>query len=380
MTVRPRVFLAVLPLVGIGLTLYSAYAHSGAGHRLVGHVYAGGKPLPHFFLGFRRGQDAKSLLVETDSTGEYVVTLSGLGAYRVFFRPIRFLPVGSIELDVGTRDSQVDFAIPDTTLALSDLGSIGARQAWQLHLYNQAHDAAASSDFSGFARPDDRNVLLRGIPPGQYKLFADSPPNFVSAEASNVNLSIGSRTDVQVRLVASEQTMRAVDETGVPVAGFIVYANNRILRSDSTGSLRLSRAAPGLPLVLSAAGFSPTCVMAPTVGSPELIAPMRRISTLRITLVVGPETDWPFGFIRSDADQCLIPVKHYHSESTRANSGQAQVILSGVADAPYTYKLSSAEEEGVRLQPGSSASILSPIGCATCYADYPATAMKSSGR
>ena len=369
---RRWIFLA---LVVITLATIGVIRVRTATITLAGQVLAGGKPVGSFWLGFSRAtvqgsRHAKRVVVQTDHAGQFAAVLDSTGEYEVHFLPRRFLPAGVARLAVHRTPVYLKVEIPNTALVLQAASAEVAGKPWQVHLFSTEHGLRSSADLMGFVQPSDLALPIVGLPPGLWQLFADTLPNYVARGTNRIELSEGRVAHVEFNWVVGVSTVDVVDDHGMPVPGAQVMADGKRFAGDDRGRVTLTRVSPLKPIIIRADGMSSICVLAPAPDEGRQVR-MRRALPRPLGLNIGPETNWPFGFFRSESDKCLIPSKVFPHAVRSKEQDRVQVDVMGLSDGDYAFLPSVSGAVFPGLKSGKTAEVIAPMGCASCSIEYP---------
>lgn len=342
------------------------------GHILRGAVSSGGSPVTHGWLQFAPvGAPEDVTVSEVGTDGEYRVRLKQHGQYRLTFFPLRHVPVGSVEIDDLPGTSRVDIELPDSRVTFARADSATPLPPWQVRLYDVSNNLLAGADLAGIIRPTDLVYTLVGLRRTHWRVFFDAPPDFISPDPIDIDLVRQTSVVIRVPLRAGASTITTRDlESSSPVAAE-VFADSKLLRSDAFGRTALPRVAPSSPLVVIAAGYAPTCTLAPG-WSQSIFVDLRRPAPRRLQLVLGPETKWPFGGLQSEFDQCLIPSKRFESHVFDTRHDQIKVAISHLADSRYRFQTSPSLQSTAAMELGAVEAVYVPVGCTICGTQYPA--------
>jgi hypothetical protein len=348
--------------------------------RVSGTIRAGGNPVASFWLEFteetlNRTSHQQVTEVRTASDGSYSVALPRAGNYQLGLRPIRSLPVGSVHLTLAKTAERVDLAIEDTSVTFAPAGKFRPENSLQLQLFDVNRGLLSAPEIAGVLTANDFGRPIVGLPASRWRILVDSPPDWVSAHYIEIDLRSpkAARAVVSIDLRRSSNTLTLEDSGGARVANATIHAGARHLSSAATGVVTLKRIVPGLPLVILAQGFAPSCMIAPDIGQSPIVQ-LHRPGGSSLEMMIGPESNWPFGFIQSPTDACFVPVKAYNPVVLGHAPAQTHVRLNDLdGDSTYQYMPSRDQRLVTTFRPGPGlVTVAAPIGCSDCAVTYPA--------
>jgi|SRR5579871_4374522 len=348
-----------------------AYSHQVT---VVGTISAGGAPVSDMSLLFTSdAAHTAKVSVATDAAGRYAVTLPSVGRFHVGLAAFQSMPVGSLDVAVPTRHTSLDIDLPNTSAVINIDGPTGLASPAQVLLYDRSRDID-DPRLSGVIRPRDAGRPIRGLPPGLYSVVALTlRPALVSELPGTLRVKAGESSGVSLHLVLNAGRIGVSDALGRVLPTAKIRVAMKELLADAAGSMTMASVPPGVPMVVRAPGFMPTCRLAPAANSEPLTIRMRTPTELSADITVGPDTKWPVGSLRYAEDECAVAAAVYDSEilSTQADSVTARIH--GLLSGRYVYT-AFKDGAGSAFDVPASADIVvtAPKGCNDCTSHYEA--------
>jgi hypothetical protein len=321
-----------------------------------------GRALGSASLEFTPRSGKRSAKAITNAQGEFQVTLVSDGLYRISVRPLPRVLAASVDVEIR-KGQTINLEVPDTELLLEIVGA-PSDLPLQLFLFD-ADSRSAGPAVTGILLPQDRTVPIRGLPPGAYIVALDAPPNFVST-SQRIRLSAGIVSRAELRVEAGSTRVKVHDPARNPIAGATLALGPRRVQATTHGEAELVRFAPGVPLIVSADGFLPECVLAPAAGvvGEVTLSPIDRGD---LEFIIGPDLRWPIGEVLRDGSPCMFPASLLRSEIVEHIApSSARVKLMGLQNRQYLFR-AFLDAPITHANPGSApVRIETPEGCHDC--------------
>ena len=316
------------------------------GNRLSGKITLNGRPLAEATVEFMTAESPTRSVARgtTDAHGNYAAHFEKPGRYRATLRLHGVsLPGDARQVEVPAGETIFDWALTGGTLTVK-LENLSPGTSRLVSLIASQIEPRVTDGRPGFyhsLRPDDPELMqgkvtLRGLGFGTYTIKAQQEParrGDRTQTSPEVGFTLSEQNrDVSVTLVLADNFGQIVltDVSGTPVRGARIYMSGASARETEPGMYSMDGIAPGAPLQIRAAGYTPLCRFAPET-SVTVVLDAGRTVEVQFPGLDGKEAS-PWGWIQWRGSDCRVALDAF--TFTKLTTGADGVPRFGISNFP----------------------------------------------
>jgi hypothetical protein len=239
--------------------------------------------------------------------------------------------------EISGTNAECNIDLPTTAIDVSIRAQNGPFKPVGIHVTGPV--SPTDSEMVGFVTPQEaRSFRLVGLEYGTYSIVASSPEGLTSVEPLVTTLTPDES-------IASGNLVLADRRLTIQVAD----SDGRLLEDASvrTGAFALSRdgaafdgrrVPAGVPVIVQAPGYLPTCQLAPRSEMMRVV--LGRRSSNRTEFALAPDPGRPLGFIEGvPGSECDVDVRSFRlSQSRGSPANERRFSLVGLPPGTYGFK------------------------------------------
>jgi hypothetical protein len=310
----------------------------------------------------------RATVTAVGADGRFEARLPRPGTYFIDLMTVPYLSSTRRYCEVLLEESECILEVPPTELKFSVQlqGETKLKQAVSVAIRGPV--SPTDFDFVGFVSPEEAlGVRLVGVEYGTFSVVAYDPRGLTSVSPVVVTLS----PEAPTATGALQMATRRLDVQVRDGVGALVSATTARTRSfplEGTGGSITTEVVPaGMPILIQAPGYLPTCRVAPVDN--ELSVTLHRRSNSRFTVTLLPDPGRPIGVIDGlPGSDCGVEVAGFRlDQSEPAVAGERRFAIIGLPDGKYRYRASMSAPAVDFVVPGEGIDrYFVPPGCLVC--------------